>query len=78
MARRGASCWFVVGYYAGDHGRIGKRGEKPTGVVYGTHDKRTAVREAAARDAEYTRRGESAYAKAFQCARAKRLFDLSV
>lgn len=79
MARpRGASCWFVVGYYAGDHWRIGKRGERPGGTVYGTHDKRSAVREAAVRDAEYTRRGEPAFVKAFECKRAKRIFDLRV
>lgn len=78
MARKKASCWFVVGYYAGDNGRIGKRGEKPGGTVYGTFSKRTAVREAAHRDAEYTRRGQPAFAKAFQCDRAKRLFDLKV
>jgi hypothetical protein len=78
MAKRGTSCWFVVGYYAGDERYIGKRGERPGGTVYGTHDKRTAVREAAHRDAEYARRGEPATARAFQCDRAKRLFDLKV
>jgi hypothetical protein len=71
-----ASCWMVVGYYAGDERYIGKGGERPGGTVYGTHDKRTAVREAAARDREYSRRGEPATARAFQCDRAKRLFDL--
>lgn len=71
MPRR-ASCYHVVSFYAGDLWKVGKRGERPAGIVRGTHNKSAAIRHARDLDAG----GGARFVRAYQCDRAKRLFDL--
>lgn len=73
--KRGASCWHVVSFYAGDLSRVGRRGDKPTGFVHGTHDKAFAIREATHLEKKL---GEHVFVRAYSCARAPKLFNLKV
>jgi hypothetical protein len=74
MAKRAASCYHVVSFYAGDLHRVGTR-DRPRGFVRGTHGKATAQKEAQRLDREL---GQHVFVRAVKCSRARRLFDLSV
>ena len=72
MAKRKASGWFVVSYYAGD--RPGKT--RPRGFVKGVFGKAKAHREAEFFQRKAGGAAANVIVKAFSCQRAPKLFNL--
>lgn len=72
MAKRKASCYFVVGYYAGD--RPGRA--KPRGNVYGVMSKRAAERHAKFLQRKAGGQRANVVYEAVSCSRAPKRFNL--
>jgi hypothetical protein len=72
MPKRKASCYMVVGYYAGD--RPGR--SKPRGNIYGVHNKAGAERHAAHLQRKAGGQAANTIYEAVSCDRAPKRFKL--